>query len=151
MSKRITYGVRGIIEWHAKFRSGRCTFPADFTGGTLDGYGVRPAEFTTDNPVMKFVIERSPEFKCGRITKLREHSTEAPAAQANTTAPAANTTAPAAKPKPAKPKLERIAVASIDDARQYLVDNHQTDIDKIKTKAAIAKVAEGFGIEFVVE
>ncbi len=45
-----TYGVNGMMEWNAIIPVGRTSVRVHFTGGTVTGYGVSPATFTTDNP-----------------------------------------------------------------------------------------------------
>lgn len=71
-SKKKTYGVRGLMEWQALIKCGKATVCVPFTGGTLTGYGVTPAEYTTENPVMQAIIEGSNYYKNGRIILMRE-------------------------------------------------------------------------------
>lgn len=61
------YGVRGLMEWHAVLMVGGHTVEVDFTGGTLTGYGVTPARYATDDPVMQKLIEKSRHFQEGKI------------------------------------------------------------------------------------
>lgn len=42
-----------------------------FTDGSMTASGVTPATFTTDNLMTQHAIERSPDFKNGRIKKVR--------------------------------------------------------------------------------
>lgn len=62
-----TYGVSGMMEWNALIPAGRCTVRVHFTGGTVTGYGVTPATFTTDNPAVIHLIEHSHWFRKGKI------------------------------------------------------------------------------------
>jgi hypothetical protein len=71
-AKRKTYGVRGYMEWVALIECGKATVKVHFSGGSLTGYGVTPAEFTTQNPMTQAIIENSKEFKSGKIFLLRE-------------------------------------------------------------------------------
>ena len=71
-AKRKTYGVSGYIEWVALIECGKATVKVHFSGGSLTGYGVTPAEFTTQNPMTQAIIENSKEFKSGKIFLLRE-------------------------------------------------------------------------------
>lgn len=71
-AKRKTYGVSGYMEWVALIECGKATVKVHFSGGCLTGYGVTPAEFTTQNPMTQAIIENSKEFKSGKIFLLRE-------------------------------------------------------------------------------
>lgn len=65
--KTVTFGVRGLIEWHVKIRYDELEIPVSFTGGTVTGFGVRPATFTTDDPFIQHVIRKSLFYKEGKI------------------------------------------------------------------------------------
>ncbi len=65
-----TYGVHGLMEWSAIVGNGNVSVRVEFTGGSVTGYGVSPAEYTTDNPVVQTLIEESSYFKNGRISLL---------------------------------------------------------------------------------
>lgn len=71
-AKRKIYGVSGYMEWVALIECGKATVKVHFSGGSLTGYGVTPAEFTTQNPMTQAIIENSKEFKSGKIYLLRE-------------------------------------------------------------------------------
>ena len=71
-AKRKTSGVSGYMEWVALIECGKATVKVHFSGGSLTGYGVTPAEFTTQNPMTQAIIENSKEFKSGKIFLLRE-------------------------------------------------------------------------------
>ena len=71
-AKRKTYGVSGYMEWVALIECGKATVKVHFSGGSLTGYGVTPAEFTTQNPMTQAIVENSKEFKNGKIFLLRE-------------------------------------------------------------------------------
>ncbi|MBD5197297.1 MAG: hypothetical protein K2G53_02730 [Muribaculaceae bacterium] len=66
-----TYGVNGMMEWNALFTAGRTTVRVHFTGGTVTGYGVSPATFTTDNPAVIHIIEHSDWFRHRKILLLK--------------------------------------------------------------------------------
>lgn len=66
-----TYGVSGMMEWHALIPAGRATVRVPFTGGTVTGYGVSPATFSTENKDVMRLIEDSHYYKSGRIFLLR--------------------------------------------------------------------------------
>lgn len=71
-AKKKTYGVQGYMEWQALIRCGKATLTVHFSGGSLTGYGVTPAEFTTENPMTQAIIENSDYFKKGKIFLMRE-------------------------------------------------------------------------------
>lgn len=68
---KTTYGVYNLIEWHALLRMGKATVKVPFTGGSITTQGVTPATFTTEDPVIQFAIEKSPEFLNGKIKVVR--------------------------------------------------------------------------------
>jgi len=67
-----TYGVFGLMEWSALIGNDNVRLRIDFTGGSVTGYGVSPAEYTTSNPVIQTLIEDSPYFRSGRIRIIRQ-------------------------------------------------------------------------------
>lgn len=64
------YGVEGMMEWNALISAGNCTVRVHFSGGTVTGYGVTPATFTTGNPAVMHLIEHSIWFRSGKIKLL---------------------------------------------------------------------------------
>ncbi len=66
-----TYGVNGMMEWNALIPAGRTTLRVHFKGGTVTGYGVSPATFTTDNPAVIHIIEHSHWFRSRKILLLK--------------------------------------------------------------------------------
>ena len=73
MKKKIrkTYGVYGMMEWVAMIPAGGSAVKVHFTGGTLTGYGVKPATFSTDSEVMIYLIENSRYYSSGKIRLVR--------------------------------------------------------------------------------
>lgn len=68
---KTTYGVYNMIEWHALLRMGKATVKVPFTGGSITTQGVTPATFTTEDPIVQFAIESSPQFKNGKIKAIQ--------------------------------------------------------------------------------
>lgn len=75
---RKTYYIRGLLEYKMyiprefKGEKGRRRKENDFllvefTEGQYTGYGVSPARFTTDDPLIQACIEFTPEYRSGRI------------------------------------------------------------------------------------
>lgn len=127
------------MEWVAVIRLGKTKFTFPFSGGTLTGYGVTPALYTTDNPVFQKVIEGSNYFKDGKITLIRSIDSE------ETTAD--NTTAPAPK---AEVQITKVTVPSMDDAREYLKEKYKVAAKSLLSQKAILESAKAHGIEFVI-
>ena len=70
------YGVKGLTDYEALIPAGRGEIRVSFTGGALTGYGVTPATFSTSDPVIQIMIERSPQFLSGKISLLSTYSPE---------------------------------------------------------------------------
>lgn len=68
---RKTYGIYGMIQYKALIPVKTKVVSVEFTGGSISGYGIAPATFTTDNEVLQHFIERSPQFKSGRVVEIR--------------------------------------------------------------------------------
>ena len=64
---KATYGVSGMMEWIALIPVGRNIVRVRFSGGSLSGYGVTPATFTTTNAVVMKMIEDSSYYRRGKI------------------------------------------------------------------------------------
>lgn len=67
--KRITkrYTAPGMMEWQALIPVGNAHLHVSFTGGSATGYGMKPAKYTTSDPLTQQLIERSRFFQQGRI------------------------------------------------------------------------------------
>lgn len=150
-----TYGVNGLMEWEALIPSGKSTLAVPFTGGTLTGYGVTPALYSTDNPIFQQIIERSDYFKSGRIKIIRTVETEDPAPRR---APVATPVAPP-KESPAQETAEtaaddggdvrRVEVTDRSMAKSYLMENYGLSANTLRSRAEIERAAKARGIEFV--
>lgn len=68
--RRITYGVRGMMEYQALIPVGKATLRIMFTDGSMNSLGSHPAKFTTDNFMVQHAIENSSDFRRGRIQVL---------------------------------------------------------------------------------
>ena len=67
MQGSAVYGVYGVMEWVALVPVGRSTLKIHFEGGSMSGYGIRPATYETDHPGVRRIIERSEWYRRGRI------------------------------------------------------------------------------------
>lgn len=61
------YGIYGMLEQVINIHMGKATFRVHFANGRRGSEGVHPAVFTTDNYVVQYAIEHSPEFLSGHI------------------------------------------------------------------------------------
>lgn len=67
MGKKKTYLAPGLLDLRLIVRADGAWATVDFTGGRNSGYGSCCARYSTDNPVMKRLIEATPEFISGKI------------------------------------------------------------------------------------
>ena len=62
-----TYIAKGLIEFNMHIRVGGASLRICFSGGTMGSNGVIPAKYSTDNPALQAIIEKSDQFKKGMI------------------------------------------------------------------------------------
>lgn len=156
-----TYGVTGLMEWEALIPSGKTTLSIQFTGGTLTGYGVTPALYSTENPVFQQIIEHSEHFRSGRIKLIRAVETADPP-RASRPVAASPKESPKASPE-ASPVLvtaepvggdgggdvRRIEVTDRSMAKNYMMENYGLSANTLRTRSEIERAAKVRGIEFV--
>lgn len=67
--KKITkrYAAPGMMEWQALIPVGNAHLHVSFSGGSATGYGMKPARYTTSDPLTQKLIEHSRFFQQGRI------------------------------------------------------------------------------------
>lgn len=66
------YQAPGLLEWRMTLRAGKATMAVSFTEGHTGANGMTPARFVTTNPAISRMMERSPEFRSGRVVKVSE-------------------------------------------------------------------------------
>lgn len=130
MGKLIKYGIYGAIERIIAVRIGKATMNITFSGGALDSSGVVPATFVTKNAFEQKVIENHPEFKSGVIKVLYSQDIDEP------------------KVEEAKKLLSVPEVTSLQQARQYLMDNMGVPMEKMQSKAKVLEAAKENGVTF---
>lgn len=64
-----TYLARGLLDYRMVLKTGGVTLRLLFSGGSMSSNGVIPARYTTDNEAIQKLIEKSPQFKNGRIIR----------------------------------------------------------------------------------
>ena len=180
MDKTIkTYGVNGLMEWHARLPLGKTTLLVDFTGGSLTGYGVSPATYTTGNEVVQRVIESSRPYREGKIRLLRSVTqtvgatakaregalpSPAPAIATHTPSPrlpasaqcaplpgAAPAAPAAAAPAGGQPDLFSYEATDEADAADYLSGSHGVAPEKLNSRADIFREASRLGITLTID
>lgn len=146
-----TYGVNGLMEWEALIPSGKFELHVQFTGGTLTGYGVTPALYSTDNPIFQQIIERSEYFKSGRIKIIRTVETEDPAPRRVPVAPPKDSPAQgtAVTADDGGGDVRRVEVTDRSMAKSYMMDNYGLSANTLRSRAEIERAAKARGIEFV--
>ncbi|WP_289757107.1 hypothetical protein [Muribaculum intestinale] len=134
-----TYGVYNLIEWHARLRMGKATVKVAFTGGSITTQGVTPATFTTENPVIQFAIENSPEFHNGKIRVVRSVKLNG-VVEIECNVPKVAHDVPS--PIPAPITIESVAapVENGDNDSDMQTDNEAKAEDSVKTTSATTQV-----------
>ncbi|MBE6346966.1 MAG: hypothetical protein E7067_07185 [Lentimicrobiaceae bacterium] len=70
--RKITYGISGMMECQIVIKIGNTSkMNVLFSDGSITATGITPATFTTDNFMVQHAIERSHDFKNGRIYIVR--------------------------------------------------------------------------------
>ena len=136
----ITYGVKGMMEWQALIQAGKASVHVSFTGGGLTSYGVTPAEYSTNNPVMQRIIENSDYFKSGRIFVLRKDKEAEEHVVAQTVEPKSDTTK--------APEQQVVDVSDPSEAKAYLIDHFGVEAGKLRSVKSIVEIGLQNGIVF---
>lgn len=135
-----TYAVYGIMEWLCQIVvNKKSKISILFCGGSMTGYGVTPALYRTDSPVVQAVIENSYYYKTGKI--VLHHTTERQEAEtrrqsAPATAPAAETAGKKAAASEIPDGTDRTA------AEESIITNEPDSKDSDSIKGLIGPVGE---------
>lgn len=124
---RKEYAIKGVVERFISVPLGKGSVTLHFQGGAIDSALRRDATFSTTNPVEQAIVERLPEFKKGVIRLVRTIGTE-----------------------PAKVAEVGVIdeVTTLQQARQYLMDNFEVTIEELQTRANVKEVAAKMNITF---
>lgn len=127
----------------------------DFTGGTLTGYGISPAKFTTSNKMVQDIIERSMYYKTGKIILMNVYDIGGPVEPQKKRDDAKPVKKDDAKPvkKDEESTIvskEEITVSSIEDAREILKERG-ISWTKLKSEEGVIAMAKSLNIEFTFE
>lgn len=132
-SKKI-YGVSGLMEWQCLIVAGGVKYHFPFTEGAMTAFGVTAARYATDNPIFQNVIENSELFKKGRIKLLKTIPLEVEVVED--------------KEVSAPKQMLVVNVPSLEDAKQYLVDNFGIDPTTLTGKRSINRTAVEHNVTF---
>ncbi|MDE6246639.1 MAG: hypothetical protein K2M41_02200 [Muribaculaceae bacterium] len=136
---KTTYGVYNLIEWHALLRLGKASVKVHFSGGSITTQGVTPATFTTADPVIQFAIERSPEFRNGKIKVVRRSPlNEVVEIECNFPKTINSDTSP--NPAPIPTETQAAPVVEIGDAPDPEADNEAAGEDNANTARPLTQV-----------
>lgn len=167
--KKITYGVRGMMEYQALVRVGKATMRVPFTDGSATAAGSTPATFATENYITQQLIERSADFRSGKIERIRvieldedETAVGGPSRAGDTLPQApsdAGTTAGTVpgeeQPKPVAEAdatgMKEVAVSDLETARDYLCDTFGLQRSKLRSEKSITDAAAARGVTFKYE
>ena len=69
---RKTYAARGLLDYQMTLDIAGAIIRLRFTGGSMGTNGVISAKYTTDNQVLQKLIEKSPQYREGRIYVFHE-------------------------------------------------------------------------------
>lgn len=99
-----------------------------FEGGAVSGLGSRAASYTTNDKNVQELLENSKEFKSGMIKIAEVYGAE--------------------PEKVAETINNVVEVTTIQQARQYLMDNCEVPIEELQTRANVKEVATKMNITF---
>lgn len=149
-----TYGINGLLEWHGTLHTGNTRMNVSFRGGTVTGYGVAPAMFTTKDEFTQYVIENSEQYKKKRIFLVRERvvpgteNTQAPKPQE--TEEVVDTPVTVGSPSTEEDAEEKtVEVTDWDDAREHLANNCGVARRYMRSHAAVLQYAAENNVKFV--
>lgn len=135
-----TYGIYGLLEWHGFINSHGVKMKVHFTNGSVTAHGVAPATFTTSSKLTQHIIENSEKFQSGRIFIVS--AVEMPNTASKTERTDDNT-----EEAPIAGKKE-VEVTSLAEAKEYLVENYDIAVSKLRSRAQIMEQAATCGVEF---
>lgn len=152
MKTKKTYGVSGLMEWSAMIPAGSARMHIHFSGGALTGYGVTPAEYSTDDLLVQRIIESSDYFKTGKIQLLRAVEVEGKNREVlgkkNVKPVVAQQDTLPEEPEDAEKALTEVAVSDLEEAKEYLVEQFGIARSKLRSKVTINESARENGIVF---
>lgn len=139
------YGIRNTSECVLRLPMGKGTVVCNFTNGNLQSKEPIPASYTTNNPIIQYVIEHCEKFLGGKIYIMAEYDN-------GVAEEAAEEKAEPEKPKKSK-KVERKArvmdeVTTFGEAVTALMTEDGVKTSDLKSVESCIRVAESIGISF---
>ena len=139
------YGIRNTSECVLRLPVGGSTVVCPFTNGNLQSREEIPASYTTDNPIIQYVIENCDKFKGGKIFLMAEYSDDAKVESA-----------PATKAEPEKKKAKKAdrkqrvieGVTTFGEAVTALMTEDGVKMSDLSDVESCIRIAEGLGISF---
>lgn len=110
----------------------------EFTGGSRQPRRLKP-KYTTGNKEVQDAIERTPQFKKGKI-KIKKAVDAAPRVSAESSEIRTQAVSDDLKKVP--------GITKVQDAKEYLIDNKEVKAADLPNKAEVIKVAAENGIAF---
>ena len=178
--RKITYGISGMMECQIVIKIGNTSkMNVLFSDGSITATGITPATFTTDNFMVQHAIERSHDFKNGRIYIVRsiELNEEVKIERNNPTSEKKDSEI---KPLETKTKVvstekteenkgneddlgivqvteiesatdgkTKVDIADLESAKQYLSETFGEAKSNFRSKKSVLEFAESKNIEFV--
>lgn len=155
-----TYGIDYYAERQITIMMGKASLNVLFSGGASTGYGNTPAQFTTSEPIFQHAIEHCPLFLKGGIKilsvieleddpkPLGVEESEEERAEHMARVRAAKETAHDEGEQPQPTEMTEVEVTCIEDAKQYMMDNHGYSARALKTVKNILDAAKHVGVRF---
>lgn len=149
---RKVYKINGKTEVHLVLESpsGKTKYKIAFTKGNLDPKMLAPATYSTNNPVIQDVIERSNLF--GKVIFIEKVYGDATPTPTPVSAPAATSAPKKGKGKVADPKGSELKVMeevkTIADAASVLIAEGASAAEIDGSVEGAIKVAKKYGISF---
>lgn len=125
MTKR--YIITGYLTYSVLLKKENKYMKCCFEGGAVSGLGSRAASYTTSDKNVQELLENSKEFKSGMIKIAEEYGEPA---------------------KVAEQAGVIDEVTTLQQARQYLMDNFEVTIEELQTRANVKEVAAKMNITF---
>ncbi len=146
------YGTFGLMEWKAVIKAGRATLHIHFTGGHDNEYGIIPATYSTEDPIIQHIIEHSNFFADGKIRLVDEvdmgESPEEKEMRERKERQEKSNSKPTEENTTKEGELTEVEVTCIDDAKNYLKENFNEKPSSMRSKEAIESLAKGHNIVF---
>ncbi len=127
MTKR--YIIAGYLTYSVLLKKENKYMKCCFEGGAVSGLGSRAASYTTNDKNVQELLENSKEFKIGMVKVAEVYG----------------------EPEPAKVAEQAGVideVTTLQQARQYLMDNFEVSIEELQTRANVKEVAAKMNITF---